>query len=79
MSQLDPIASYEFLSIVRRLNEEFSITVIMSEHKADSIFPFIDKAVFLKEGKIVRQGDVESIRESTGMSIDALFREEFRC
>lgn len=52
MSQLDPIASYEFLSIVRRLNEEFSITVIMSEHKADSIFPFIDKAVFLKEGKI---------------------------
>ncbi|MCQ2960995.1 MAG: ATP-binding cassette domain-containing protein [archaeon] len=52
MSQLDPIASYEFLSIVRRLNEEFSITVIMSGHKADSIFPFIDKAVFLKEGKI---------------------------
>ena len=52
MSQLDPIASYEFLSIVRRLNEEFSITVVMSEHKADSIFPFIDKAVFLKEGKI---------------------------
>ena len=52
MSQLDPIASYEFLSIVRRLNEEFSITVIMSEHKADSIFPFIDKAVFLKQGKI---------------------------
>lgn len=52
MSQLDPIASYEFLSIVRRLNEEFSITVIMSEHKADSIFPFIDKAVFLKEGRI---------------------------
>ena len=52
MSQLDPIASYEFLSIVRRLNEEFSITVIMSEHKADSVFPLIDKVVFLKEGKI---------------------------
>ena len=52
MSQLDPIASYEFLSIIRRLNEEFSITVIMSEHKADSIFPFIDKAIFLKGGKI---------------------------
>ena len=52
MSQLDPIASYEFLSIVRRLNEELSITVIMSEHKADSIFPFIDKAIFLKDGQI---------------------------
>ena len=40
------------ISIVRRLNEEFSITVIMSEHKADSVFPFIDKAVFLKDGRI---------------------------
>ncbi|WP_295722521.1 ABC transporter ATP-binding protein [uncultured Methanobrevibacter sp.] len=53
MSQLDPIASYEFLSIIRRLNEEFSITIIMSEHKSDRIFPFIDYAVFLKDGKIV--------------------------
>lgn len=52
MSQLDPISSYEFLSIVKRLNEEFSITVILSEHKSDSIFPLIDKAVFLKDGKI---------------------------
>ncbi len=61
MSQLDPIASYEFLSIVRRLNEEFSITVIMSEHKADSIFPFIDKAVFLKEGKIEFVDNIHNI------------------
>lgn len=26
-SQLDPIAAYDFLSILRRLNEEFSITI----------------------------------------------------
>ena len=61
MSQLDPIASYEFLSIVRRLNEEFSITVIMSEHKADSIFPFIDKAVFLKDGRIEFEDNAHNI------------------
>ena len=61
MSQLDPIASYEFLSIIRRLNEEFSITVIMSEHKADSIFPFIDKAIFLKNGKIEFEDNAHKI------------------
>ena len=61
MSQLDPIASYEFLSIVRRLNEEFSITVIMSEHKADSIFPFIDKAVFIKNGMIEFEDNAHNI------------------
>ena len=46
-SQLDPIATYDFLSILRRLNEEFSITILVTEHKIDNIFPFIDKAVFL--------------------------------
>ncbi len=63
MSQLDPIASYEFLSIIRRLNEEFSITVIMSEHKADSIFPFIDYAVFLKDGRIEFNNNAHDICE----------------
>ena len=51
-SQLDPIAAYDFLSILRRLNEEFSITIILTEHKIDNIFPFIDRAVFLEGGKI---------------------------
>ena len=49
-SQLDPIAAYDFLSILRRLNEEFSITIMATEHKIDNMFPFIDKAIFLKEG-----------------------------
>ena len=39
LSQLDPITSYKILSIIRRLNEEFSITIIMSEHQLDNIFP----------------------------------------
>ena len=52
MSQLDPIASYDFLSILRRLNEEFSITIIISEHKPDNIFSFVDKVVFMEDGRI---------------------------
>lgn len=51
-SQLDPIAAYELLSILRRLNEEFSITIIITEHRINNIFPFIDKAIFLENGKI---------------------------
>jgi ABC-2 type transport system ATP-binding protein len=35
--------------------------------------------LFLKDGRIIRQGDVDDIREETGKSIDELFREEFRC
>ncbi|MCE7699522.1 MAG: ATP-binding cassette domain-containing protein [Methanobacterium paludis] len=49
-SQLDPISAYDFLSILRRLNEEFSITIMATEHKIDNIFPFVDKAIFLDKG-----------------------------
>ena len=51
-SQLDPIAAYDFLSILRRLNEEFSITIMATEHRIDNMFPFIDKAIFLEKGYI---------------------------
>ena len=51
-SQLDPIAAYDFLSMLRRLNEEFSITIMATEHKIDNIFPFADKTVFLEDGHI---------------------------
>jgi len=51
-SQLDPIAAYDFISMLRRLNEEFSITIMATEHKIDNIFPLVDKTVFLDEGYI---------------------------
>lgn len=46
LSQLDPITSYKILSIIRRLNEEFSITIIMSEHQLDNIFPLVIRLSF---------------------------------
>ncbi|MEN6291886.1 MAG: ATP-binding cassette domain-containing protein, partial [Methanobacterium sp.] len=51
-SQLDPIAAYNFLSMLRRLNEEFSITIMATEHRIDNLFPFADKTVFLEGGNI---------------------------
>ena len=51
-SQLDPIASHDFLSILRRLNEEFAITIIMTEHRIDNVFPLINKTVFIDNGEI---------------------------
>jgi len=39
----------------------------------------LDQVIFIKNGQIVKDASVESIREEEGMSIDALFREVFRC
>lgn len=51
-SQLDPIASHDFLTILRRLNEEFAITIIMTEHRIDNVFPLTNKVVFIENGSI---------------------------
>lgn len=52
-SQLDPIASNEFLSFVTRINRELGTTVIITEHRLEDIIPVSDTVIVLEDGKIV--------------------------
>lgn len=75
---VDPAArDYILSTILSNYNE--NATVIISTHLIADVESVLNHVLFLKEGHIVRQGDVDDIREETGKSIDALFREEFRC
>ena len=75
---VDPAArDYILNTIISNYQED--ATVIISTHLIADVEPVLNHILFLKEGRIVRQGDVDDIREETGKSIDALFREEFRC
>ncbi|MEF9960339.1 MAG: ATP-binding cassette domain-containing protein [Niameybacter sp.] len=55
-SQLDPIATQNFLNILKRLNEEFGITIIMTEHQLEPIFPLIHQVFILQKGQITYTG-----------------------
>ena len=75
---VDPAArDYILNTIISNYQED--ATVIISTHLIADVEPVLNHILFLKEGHIVRQGDVDDIREETGKSIDALFREDFRC
>ncbi|MBR5401814.1 MAG: ABC transporter ATP-binding protein [Treponema sp.] len=75
---VDPAArDYILNTIISNYQED--ATVIISTHLIADVEPVLNHILFLKEGHIVRQGDVDDVREQTGKSIDALFREEFRC
>ncbi len=75
---VDPAArDYILNTIISNYQED--ATVIISTHLIADVEPVLNHILFLKEGHIVRQGDVDDIREETGKSIDTLFREEFRC
>ncbi len=57
LAQLDPLAARELLGMIKRLNEEWGITVIMSEHRIDDLLPLADRVVRMDRGKLAYNGD----------------------
>ena len=53
--------------------------VLISTHMIAALEPALDDAAFLGGGRLVMAGPAEQLRRERGMSLDALFREVFRC
>lgn len=74
---VDPAARDYILNTIIN-NYSQTSTVIISTHLISDIEPILDEIIFLKDGRVVRQGNVDDIRSETGESIDQLFRHEFK-
>ena len=75
---VDPAArDYILRTIITNYDEQ--ATVLLSTHLIADVEQVLDDVIFLRNGRIAEAGDAESIRMKTGKSIDALFREVFRC
>lgn len=75
---VDPAArDYILETILSNYRED--ATVIISTHLISDIEKILDDVIFIKEGQVVLQKTVDEIREESGKSVDALFREVFRC
>ena len=75
---VDPAArSYILKTILTNYNEDS--TLLIATHLISEIENICDDILFISNGEIVLQGNVDEIREDKGKSIDALFREEFKC
>ncbi|SCI26339.1 MULTISPECIES: ABC transporter ATP-binding protein [unclassified Romboutsia] len=75
---VDPAArSYILNTILTNFDE--NSTLLIATHLISEIENICDEVIFISDGSIVLQGDVEEIRSEKGKSIDALFREVFRC
>lgn len=74
---VDPAArEYILRTIINNYCEDAS--VVISTHLIAEIEPILDEIVFLKEGKVILQGNTDDIREEYGKSIDSLFREKYK-
>ena len=75
---VDPAArDYILQTIITNYNENAS--VLISTHLIADIENVLDDVIFIENGHIRLHASVDEIREQEGKSVDALFREVFRC
>ena len=60
-------------------NYDPEAAVVISTHLIADVEKVLDDVVFINQGRIMLQASVDQIREEKGMSVDALFREVFKC
>jgi len=75
---VDPAArDYILNTIITNYNE--NATVLISTHLIADIEKVLDEVIFIKDGQITLHSSVDDIRMKEGKSVDALFREVFKC
>ena len=75
---VDPATrDYILNTIISNYNPEAA--VVISTHLIADVEQILDEVIFINGGRIMLQSSVDEIREEKGMSVDALFREVFKC
>ncbi|MEO1058174.1 MAG: ABC transporter ATP-binding protein [Actinomycetota bacterium] len=63
---LDPVQRDEMLAIIRQVNRNFGIDVILSSHVLEEVERVCDRVVALDEGKLIAQGALHELAGTTG-------------
>ncbi|NJD01724.1 MAG: ABC transporter ATP-binding protein [Ruminiclostridium sp.] len=75
---VDPAArDYILETIISNYQED--ATIIISTHLISDVEKILDHIVFINNGQLVLSSSVDEIRNEKGKSVDALFREVFKC
>jgi len=74
---VDPVAREKILdAIINNYNEDSSM--LITTHLVHDLERVFEEVAFLKNGEIVLNGNVESLRNERNMSVDELYREVFK-
>lgn len=78
LSGIDPAARDSILDIILNNYSENS-TVMLSTHLIYDVERIFDDVIMMSYGQLIAADSADAIREKTGKSLDAYFREVFRC
>jgi len=60
-AQLDPIAAADFIATLKKLSNEFSIAILIVEHRLEDLIPICDRLLVLENGNLLANGEPKSI------------------
>ncbi len=75
---IDPAARDYILHTILSGYDEGS-SVLLSTHLIQDVEPILDEAVFLKQGQVLCHRSADELRQTEGKSLDAYFREVYKC
>ena len=52
-SQLDPIAASDFIGTLKKLHQELGLTILMTEHRLEDVFPAADRVFVMDQGRLI--------------------------
>jgi len=76
-SGLDPISAREFDALILKLRDLLDLSIVMVSHDLQSIYATLDKVAIIDEKKIIYEGDLKNIKNSTNKFIQTFFRSNF--
>jgi energy-coupling factor transport system ATP-binding protein len=71
-SQLDPVAGDELIWLLRRLNSEWGVTILLAEHRLERCLAAADRVIAMDSGAIAYDGDPRNFLSWAQGSDDAL-------
>ncbi|MED4229285.1 ABC transporter ATP-binding protein [Neobacillus cucumis] len=60
-AQLDPVSAREFIDMLKRLNEEFGMTIVMAEHRLEEVFTLADQIILMENGQVELSGEPKEV------------------
>ena len=68
-ANLDPVGTAQIFNLLKKINKEKGITVIVVEHNVDSIMSLVDRLVLMKDGVVKYSGPPRKIMRDHGRFI----------
>ncbi|WP_066308531.1 ABC transporter ATP-binding protein [Bacillus sp. FJAT-29814] len=60
-SQLDPVSTRELLDMLKRLNEEFGMTIVLAEHRLEEVLTLADTIIMMEKGEVQIAGSPRQV------------------